>query len=399
MNPNLDRLQPYPFQKLRNLLEGVTPAQGQSLIDLTIGEPKHPTPEFISAAVRQGLEGLASYPQTRGTAELRQAIADWLTRRFRLGEGAIDPDTAILPVNGTREGLFAIAQTCITPGNGQLVLMPNPFYQIYEGAALLAGAEPCYLACNADNGYIPDYPAIPETQWQRCRLLYLCSPGNPTGAITPAPVLKQLIELAHRHDFILISDECYSEIYNDERHPPPGLLQAAWEMGNSDFSRCLVFNSLSKRSSVPGLRSGFVAGDRHLIESFFLYRTYHGCAMPPHHQSASTLAWRDEAHVRANRALYRGKLEAVHDILYDVLPMAAPEAGFYLWPETPIPETEFARRLLQQENVKVLPGSFLSRECDNHNPGRNRLRLALVAPHDECVEAAHRIRRFTESLL
>lgn len=398
MNPNLDHLHPYPFQKLKALLDDVTTLSSAPLVDLTIGEPKHPTPEFIKAGVRQGLDGLANYPVTRGSLELRQAITNWLVKRNGLDAAGLDADTCILPLNGTREGLFAIAQTLVNPGRGDKVLMPNPFYQIYEGAALLAGGEPVFLPCLEANGYLPDYDAIDPATWSATRMLYLCTPGNPTGAVTPLQTLQKLIRLAREHDFVLISDECYSEIYRDEQNPPVGLLQAAWEMGETEFHNCLVFNSLSKRSSVPGLRSGFVAGDARLIESFFLYRTYHGCAMPPHHQAASALAWGDEAHVKANRKLYRQKLEAVYDMLYDVLPMAAPEAGFYLWPETPISDTEFTRQLLLQENVKVLPGSFLSRSTDAGDPGRNRLRLALVAPLEPCIEAAGRIRRFCQSL-
>jgi N-succinyldiaminopimelate aminotransferase len=276
--------------------------------------------------------------------------------------------------------------------------MPNPFYQIYEGAALLAGAAPHFLACEAENGFLPDFEAVPETVWKRCRLIYVCTPGNPSGAVLPLDRLQRLIELAHRHDFVIASDECYSELYMDESSPPPGLLQAAAAAGNEDFSRCVVYHSLSKRSSAPGLRSGFVAGDARLLERFLLYRTYHGCAMPLHHQAASASAWGDEEHVARNRALYRQKLEAVHAILYDVMDVGLPAAGFYLWPETPVPDTEFARGLFRERNVTVLPGSFLSREVDGANPGRNRVRIALVAPMDECLDAAHRIRSYTESL-
>jgi len=398
MNPNLEKLQPYPFQRLAALKAGIEPPQHLTHIALSIGEPRHATPAFIRDALEQQLGGLANYATTRGTPQLRHSIADWLTRRFGLPRASLDPDRHILPVNGTREALFAFAQAVVDPAKAPLVLMPNPFYQIYEGAALLAGAEPHFLACTADNDFLPDFDAVSDRTWRRCQLLYICSPGNPTGAVADIDTLKRLIELAERHDFIIASDECYSEIYLDEENPPPGLLQAAAEMGNSDYSRCVVFNSLSKRSSVPGLRSGFVAGDAKIIEPFFLYRTYHGCAMPLHHQAASAKAWGDEHHVQDNRALYRKKLEAVYDILYDVLPMQRAAAGFYLWPETPISDTEFTRELFAQQNVTVLPGSFLSRDAGGANPGSNRVRLALVAAPEACIEAAQRVKTFIESL-
>ena len=398
MNPHLERLQPYPFEKLRALNEGVSPPADLDPIALSIGEPRHPTPAVVTEAVASHLHGLARYPTTRGGAALREAIAGWLQRRFRLPEGSVDPERNVVPVNGTREALFAFAQAVVEASGDPLVAMPNPFYQIYEGAALLAGAAPHFLACGAENGFLPDFEAVPEAVWNRCQLLYVCTPGNPAGAVLPLDRLQRLIELAHRHDFVIASDECYSELYMDESNPPPGLLQAAAASGNDDFSRCVVFHSLSKRSSAPGLRSGFVAGDARLLERFLLYRTYHGCAMPLHHQAASASAWADEEHVVRNRALYRQKLEAVHAILYDVMDVRLPAAGFYLWPETPVPDTEFARGLFRERNVTVLPGSFLSREVDGTNPGRNRVRIALVAPMDECLDAAHRIRSYTESL-
>ncbi|MEW7977487.1 MAG: succinyldiaminopimelate transaminase [Candidatus Sedimenticola endophacoides] len=398
MNPNLEKLQPYPFQRLAQLKADIEPPRGLEHIALSIGEPKHATPIFIRDELQRQLSGVANYAGTRGTTGLRQSIADWLDRRYALPPGRLDPQRHILPVNGTREALFAFAQAVVDASRNPLVMMPNPFYQIYEGATLLAGAEPHYLDCNPDNGFLPDLDRVTDAAWERCQLLYLCSPGNPTGAVAGLDTLKRLIHLAQRHDFIIAADECYSEIYPDEQAPPPGLLQAAAAMGNLEFRRCVVFNSLSKRSSVPGLRSGFVAGDARLIEPFFLYRTYHGCAMPLHHQAASAKAWEDELHVEENRALYRKKLEAVHNILYDVLPVPRTEAGFYLWPQTPISDTEFARRLYAQQNVTVLPGSFLSRRGRDGDPGANRIRMALVASHDQCVEAARRIRTFIESL-
>ncbi|AHF03298.1 succinyldiaminopimelate aminotransferase [Marichromatium purpuratum 984] len=393
MNPDLDRLQSYPFQRLATLKQGLEPPPDRNHIALSIGEPKHPTPSLVSEALIAHLHRLSAYPTTRGLAPLREAIADWLGQRFALGAG-IDPERQVLPVNGTREALFAFAQACVTRATpAPLVLMPNPFYQIYEGAALLAGAEPRYLPCTAETGFMPDFSAVDAATWKRCQLLYLCSPGNPTGAVADRETLAELIALAHRHDFVIASDECYSELYLDEQAPPPGLLEVSAAIGNPDFSRCVVFHSLSKRSNAPGLRSGFVAGDTEVIERFFLYRTYHGCAMPLHHQHASIAAWRDEAHVRENRARYREKFAAVAEVLDGALPLSLPEAGFYLWPETPISDTELARRLYAEEHVTVLPGSFLSRTVDGHNPGERRIRLALVAPLDECVDAAHRIRR------
>ncbi len=395
MNPNLERLQPYPFEKLRALMSGVTPPAGLDHIPLSIGEPRHPTPAFVTEAVLAHLHGLSSYPLTRGSATLRQAIAGWLERRFGLGEGALDPERQVLPVNGTREALFAFAQAVVDAGRpGAAVLMPNPFYQIYEGAALLAGAEPVYLNCGDDG--LPDFDAVPAETWARCQLLYLCSPHNPTGAVVPEATLRKLMALADEHDFIIAADECYSEIYFDEDRPPVGLLEAAARAGRSDFRRCVVFHSLSKRSNAPGLRSGFVAGDAEVLQAFFAYRTYHGCAMPEHHQAASRLAWGDEDHVRQNRAEYRAKFDAVLEILGDVLEVQRPEAGFYLWPRTPGDDAKFARELYRQQNVTVLPGSFLSRTVNGENPGAGRVRMALVAPLDECVDAARRIRSFLE---
>jgi N-succinyldiaminopimelate aminotransferase len=398
MNPRLDRLQPYPFEKLGALLAGVTPPPGLAPIKLSIGEPQHPTPGFIGATLTAHLDGLASYPATRGSPMLREAIADWLTHRFALPVGSLDPERHVLPVNGTREGLFAFAQAVVNPSPDALVLLPNPFYQIYEGAALLAGAQPHYLACTTATRFLPDIDAVSEAAWARCQLFYTCSPGNPSGAVMDQAGLTRLIELADRHDFIIAADECYAELYPDEAAPPVGLLQAAAAMGRDDFRRCLVFHSLSKRSNAPGLRSGFVAGDAEVIRRFLAYRTYHGCAMGLPQQHASAAAWRDEAHVVENRRLYREKFDAVLAILGDVLDVERPAAGFYLWPRTPIDDTEFARRLFAEQHVTVLPGSYLSRPTAAGDPGRGRIRMALVAPLTECVEAAERVATFCRTL-
>jgi N-succinyldiaminopimelate aminotransferase len=398
MNPDLSRLQPYPFERLAELNAGVVPPVDRQPIRLSIGEPKHTTPAFIAETVISHLHGLSQYPLTRGQPALREAIADWLTRRFTLPGGSIDPAQQVLPVNGTREALFAIAQAVVDRGRDPVVLMPNPFYQIYEGAALLAGAEPVFMNTTAATGYLPDFSQVADAVWQHAQLVYICSPGNPTGAVMGLPALQELIELAERHDFVIASDECYSELYFDEAAPPPGLLQAAAAMGRDDYRRCLVFHSLSKRSNAPGLRSGFVAGDRDLIAGFLRYRTYHGCAMPPATQAASTLAWQDEAHVIANRVLYREKFSAVVDILGPLLDVRIPAGGFYLWPVTPVDDCRFARGLLEQQNVTVLPGSFLSRSHAGVNPGENHVRMALVAPLDDCIEAAQRIRAYLAGL-
>jgi N-succinyldiaminopimelate aminotransferase len=398
MNPRLDRLQPYPFEKLGALLAGAGPPPGLAPIRLSIGEPQHPTPAFIGETLAGHLDGLAGYPATRGTALLREVIAGWLTRRFALPDGALDPARHVLPVNGTREGLFAFAQATVDAGSDPLVLLPNPFYQIYEGAALLAGAQPHYLPCAAETGFVPDLDAVDDATWARCQLLYTCSPGNPSGAVMDQATLTRLIGLADRHDFIIAADECYAEIYQDEANPPPGLLQAAAAMGRDDFRRCIVFHSLSKRSNAPGLRSGFVAGDAEVIRRFLAYRTYHGCAMALPQQHASAAAWADEAHVVENRHLYREKFDAVLEVLGSVLDVQRPAAGFYLWPRTPIDDTEFARRLYAEQHVTVLPGSYLSRSAGGTDPGAGRVRMALVAPLAECVEAARRIKAFCETL-
>ena len=397
MNPNLAQLQPYPFERLTRLFDGVTAPAELRPLSLSIGEPQHATPGFITEEVITHLHGLSRYPVTRGIPELRAAIADWLIQRFSLPAGSLDPERQVLPVNGTREALFAFAQCIVNPGSDARVLMPNPFYQIYEGAALLAGARPWFLNTTRESGLLPDFDAVPDAIWERCQLIYICTPGNPTGAVIPATTLQQLIELADRHDFVIASDECYSEIYRDGDTPPTGLLQAAAELGRDDYRRCVVFHSLSKRSNAPGLRSGFVAGDAEIMKNFLRYRTYHGCAMPPATQAASIRAWQDEAHVAANRALYTEKFAAVLDILAPLLDVRSPDAGFYLWARTPLDDTDFARELLAQQNVIVLPGSFLSRPVDGHNPGRNYVRMALVAPLEDCLEAAERIKSYIVS--
>jgi len=397
MNPDLDKLQPYPFEKLAKLKAGIQQPD-ESHIALSIGEPKHATPSLILDALTNSLDGLAKYPSTKGLPALRQAIADWVSQRFDIPAGTLDIDTQVLPVNGTREALFAFAQAVIDRDNTPRVLMPNPFYQIYEGAALLAGATPVFLDCLPENGYLPDLDAVDESLWQLCELIYICSPGNPTGAVMGVEQLQQLIRLSDRYDFVIASDECYSELYFDENSPPAGLLQAAQRMERNDFKNCVIFHSLSKRSNAPGLRSGFVAGDADIISRFFNYRTYHGCAMPIQHQMASIAAWRDEAHVKHNRELYREKFAAVIEILKPVLDVKLPDASFYLWIRTPVSDEDFARALFEQENITVLPGSYLSRENNGHIPGKDHVRMALVATLDECVAAAEKIKRFVENM-
>ena len=390
MNPDLNLLHPYPFEKLAQLFSGHVPA-AKPHIALSIGEPQHPAPAFIQQITRDNTDLLAKYPSTIGIAELRQSIAGWLQRRYAV---KVDADSQILPVNGTREALFAFAQAVLDRSQKPLVLMPNPFYQIYEGAALLAGGEPVYLPCTEHSGLQPDFAAVPESVWQRCQLLYICSPGNPTGAVMSIEQMSTLIELADRYDFVIASDECYADIYSDT--PPPGLLQACAALGRDDFRRCVVFHSLSKRSNLPGMRSGFVAGDATVLGQFLRYRTYHGCAMPMHHQIASIAAWDDDRHAADNRALYQQKFDAVLEILGGVLDVSKPDAGFYLWPKSGISDETFALELKRQQNVTVLPGRYLSREIDGINPGAGRVRMALVATLEECIEGAKRIREFVE---
>lgn len=401
MNPRMDRLQPYPFQRLGTLLADVTPPAESIPISLAIGEPRHPAPECARRALVDALDGLGSYPATRGGEPLRAAIAAWLTRRYRLPAGSLDTERHVLPAAGTREALFAFAQAIVEPGAGARVAMPNPGYQIYEGATLLAGAEPLYLPCREDTGFLPDLDAPSAAEWSACRLLYLCSPGNPTGAVFDAAYWQRALELAERHDFAIAADECYSEIYPDEADPPVGLLQAAAAAGNTDYARCVVFHSLSKRSNLPGLRSGFVAGDAGLLAGFLRYRTYHGATLGPPVQAASAAAWADEAHVQENRARYRAKFDSVLPILEPVLDVPRPAGAFYLWPALPngIDDETLTRELLARENVRVVPGRYLARDAGDGNPGENRLRLSLVASVEDCVEAAKRIRRVCEARL
>ncbi len=399
MNSHLKHLHPYPFERLNQLKAGAVPPAHLKHIPLSIGEPKHPSPEFVKQVMSNSIEKLAQYPTTKGGIELRQTIARWLEKRFNLGTDSIDPDQHVLPVTGTREALFAFTQAVVNNDmDAPVVVSPNPFYQIYEGAAILAGAEPYYLDCVPEQGFIPDLTTVPEAIWQRCQLLQVCTPGNPTGAVMSIEQLQQAIALADKYDFIIASDECYSEVYFDEQTPPPGLLQACEQMGRSDYSRCVVFHSLSKRSNLPGLRSGFIAGDATILKDFLSYRTYHGCAMSLPVQDASAAAWNDEQHVVDNRTMYREKFAAVTDILADVLDFPQPHASFYLWPQTPIDDREFALGLFAQQNVTILPGQYLSRDSATGNPGKNRVRMALVASTEECIEAALRIRQYVQNL-
>lgn len=395
MNPDLNRLQPYPFQKLASLFLDVKANQDYRPISLSIGEPKHDTPQFIRAALIDNLGGLANYPTTAGTDALRSTIANWLMRRY--GIPLPDFKTQVLPVNGSREALFAFAQTVIDRSKtDSVVVCPNPFYQIYEGAAYLAGAEPHFLNNLPEDDFALNFSQLPEAIWQRTQLIYVCTPGNPTGRVMPLSEWETLFEMSDRYGFVIASDECYSEIYTE--NPPLGALQAAFQLGRTDYRNLVVFSSLSKRSNVPGMRSGFVAGDAKVIEKFALYRTYHGSAMNPAIQSASIAAWNDETHVLDNRRLYREKFARVIEILKDVLPVTLPDAGFYLWVRTPIADTAYAQALYRDYNVTVLPGSFLARSSQGVNPGEGFVRLALVANTEETVEAAQRIKEFTREL-
>ena len=399
MTPNLLHLHPYPFEKLAQLKQGFTPPENLPHIAFSMGEPTHATPHLIQEALLTHLHGLANYPTTKGIPELRQAIAEWLSARFKIPTEVLNPETQVLPVNGTREALFSFAQCLVDSSSAvPVVIMPNPFYQIYEGAALLAGAEPYFLNTLESSGYLPDFDAVPEAIWQRCQLIYICSPGNPTGSVMDQTSQEKMLHLAEKYDFVIASDECYSEIYDDESNPPQGLLQTAYNMGNTAFKRCVIFHSLSKRSNAPGLRSGFVAGDAELLKDYFQYRTYHGCAMPLPTQHASIQAWKDESHVLENRRLYREKFAAFIDILSEVCIVTKPPASFYVWLKTPISDTDFTQQLFAQQNITVLPGSYLSREFKEINPGLNHVRIALVAPLEECIEAAQRIKIFLNSL-
>lgn len=398
VNPRLDSLQPYPFEKLRALFKDVTPPAGLKPISFGIGEPKHPTPALIRDAVVAALDGLAAYPATAGSEALRSAIARWIEHRY--GLPAIDPATQVLPASGSREALFALAQTVIDPSKKAIVLCPNPFYQIYEGAALLAGAEPYFANSDPARNYACDYAAVPADVWARTQLLYVCSPGNPTGAVLTLDDWRELFALSDQYGFVIASDECYSEIYFDESNPPLGGLEAAHRLGRG-FERLVMLSSLSKRSNVPGMRSGFVAGDPALLKKFLLYRTYQGAALSPVWQQASIAAWSDETHVRENRALYAQKFTTVTPMLADVIDVKLPDAAFYLWANvarTGLSDTEFARRLYADYNVTVLPGSYLARDAHGTNPGRDFIRIALVAGTAECVEGAQRIVEFCRGL-
>ena len=397
MNPRLDLLQPYPFERLRKLLAGVTPDPSKRPIALSIGEPRHPTPPLVLEALAGAGAGLANYPMTAGVPALREAIAVWLAWRNRLPP--LDPATQILPTLGSREALFAFAQTVVDASRpGATVVVPNPFYQIYEGAALLAGARPWYVNGDPARNFAHDWAGVPEAVWSRTQLLYVCSPDNPTGRVVTGDEWRRLFALADRHGFVIAADECYAEVYCDENHPPISALAAARADGRDDYRSLLVFGSLSKRSNAPGLRSGYVAGDAALVKAFLLYRTYHGSAMSSAVAAASIAAWNDEVHVVENRRKYAHKFATLAPRLASVLPCTMPDAAFYLWARTPIDDAEFARRLYAEENVIVLPGSFLARESGGVNPGSGRVRIALVAEQAECAEAVERIVAFTSRL-
>jgi N-succinyldiaminopimelate aminotransferase len=397
VNPRLRLLAPYPFERLRALFAGITPDPGKQPISLSIGEPRHPTPPFVRQSLAEATGGLANYPMTIGPLPLREAIASWLARRY--GVPPLDPATQVLPTLGSREALFAFAQTVVDASRpGATVVLPNPFYQIYEGAALLAGASPHYVNADPRNGFAHAWHTVPDDVWQRTQLLYVCSPDNPTGRVLTQADWQHLFALSDRHGFVIAADECYCEIYFDEAKPPLGALQAARALGRDDYRRLLVFGSLSKRSNAPGLRSGYVAGDAALVKAFLLYRTYQGTAMSQTVAAASLAAWRDEAHVIDNRRQYTIKFAALQPQIAAVLPCAMPDAAFYLWARTPVDDAEFARRLYAEENVTVLPGTYLGRETGGMNPGAGRVRIALVADLDSCTEAAERIVAFTGRL-
>ncbi len=398
MNSDLSHLHPYPFEKLAELKKGVLANSEFNHIALSIGEPKHSPPTFVLKELARSVNKIARYPLTQGTTELRQSIADWLVRRFKLPINSLNIEQNILPVNGTREALFAFAQAMVERSDRALICMPNPFYQIYEGAALLSGAEAYYYNTTAETGYLPDFTSIDDNTWRRCQIIYICTPGNPTGTVISKPQMQWLINKAEEFDFIVASDECYSEIYFDESCPPCGLLEAAADMGNSDYKRCIVFHSLSKRSNLPGLRSGFVAGDAKIIQAFLKYRTYHGCAMPEHHQHASICAWNDEQHVLENRSLYQQKFSHALEVLSPHIDVKRPDGGFYLWARTPVDSAEFAKKLFAAKNITVLPGQYLSRTAHGIDPGEKHIRMALVTSPEETLEAAMRIKDFLQTL-
>ena len=401
MNPQLERLHDYPFTKLASLLEQVPLQSKLSPIALTIGEPQHPTPQVAIDALQEQLAYLNQYPSTQGSDALREAIAAWLCRRYGLANATFDPASMVLPVVGSREALFAIGQTIVdnsTSVQSPIVIIPSPFYQIYEGAAIMAGAEPLYVPCSKETDFLPDLDAITQEQWQHCQLIYICNPSNPTGAVTPKAFYEKLIDLADQYDFIIASDECYSEIYFDEAQPPLGLLAVCRALGRNDYRRCVVFNSLSKRSNLAGMRSGFVAGCPAIIKHFLRYRTYHGSAMPNHHQVASIAAWSDEAHVIENRCLYREKMMNVVPLLQTVADVSIPPAGFCLWLKTPIDDEQFVQYAFKHFNLKLLPGQYLGRKVGGDNPGEGYIRMALVQPLEVCIEGAHRFVAAVKSL-
>ncbi|AOA58450.1 succinyldiaminopimelate transaminase [Acinetobacter larvae] len=386
MNSSLDLLHPYPFEKLNTLFQDLTVAD-LPLISLAIGEPKHPAPAFVQQAIQDNFKHLSTYPNSKGLPELRQSIANWLSRRFNLQH--IDAEQNILPVSGTREAIFSFVQATVSREKAPYVVMPNPFYQIYEGAALLAGAQPYFIDCTAENAYIGDFDSVPAEVWQSTAILFVCTPGNPTGAVLSKQQFKQLIALSDQYDFVIASDECYSELWFDQA--PTGLLEVCAEIGRHDYKNCIVFHSLSKRSNLPGMRSGFVAGDAALLKPYLKYRTYHGAAMPVQHQLASIAAWNDEQHVEDNRVLYRRKFDLFQQELSHLLALKKPDAGFYYWLNVDDDEA-FAKMLMQKAHIKVLPGRYLSRDTANGNPGQQHVRMALVAGLDECEQVIARLK-------
>ncbi|UYF74309.1 succinyldiaminopimelate transaminase [Acinetobacter ursingii] len=387
MNSSLSLLHPYPFEKLNALFKDVTPAD-LPLIPLSIGEPKHPAPEFVKQAIIDNFQHLSTYPNSKGLPELRQSIANWLTQRFKLN--SISAEDHILPVTGTREGIFSFVQALINREDAPYVVMPNPFYQIYEGAALLAGAKPYFINCTPENDYLGDFDAVPAEVWEKTALLFVCTPGNPTGAVLSKEQFKKLIQLSDQYNFVIASDECYSELWFDQA--PVGLLEVCAEMGRDDYKNCIVFHSLSKRSNLPGMRSGFVAGDAELLKPYLKFRTYHGAAMPVQHQMASIAAWNDEAHVEENRQQYRAKFELFQSELGGLIPLKKPDAGFYYWLQVDHDEA-FAKMLMERAHIKVLPGRYLSRETEQGNPGENHVRMALVADLAQCEQVVQRLKK------
>jgi N-succinyldiaminopimelate aminotransferase len=400
VNPRLSQLHAYPFERLQRLLSSVTPPADREVIPLSIGEPRHAAPAFVIERLREAVADLTRYPATAGLPALRACIAAWLARRFSLPPELVDPERCVLPVSGTREALFSFVQSVVDPADGEArVLMPNPFYQIYEGGALLAGASPWYMNLLPANGHLPDLDAVPAEVWHQCRLLFLCTPGNPTGAVHDLDFLCRAVTLAQTHGFVIASDECYSELYRDEDAPPPGLLQACHHLGLTHFDNCVVFHSLSKRSNLPGLRSGFVAGDPRILAAYRTYRTYHGCAVPIPTQLASIAAWSDEAHVVENRRLYREKFDIAAALLEGVLEVEIPPAGFYLWARTPVDDEPFVREGYAREGIVMLPGRYLARPGpDGRNPGEGRVRISLVPDVAQCRTALERLRRLAGAL-